>query len=54
MQQVLARIEREVPGAIRATDSAGRETDIAIDHSEFVHLTEAQIAACLLYPSRCG
>ena len=45
MQQVLARIEREVPGAIRATDSAGRETDIAIDHSEFVHLTEAQIAA---------
>ena len=44
-QQVLARIEREVPGAIRATDSAGRETDIAIDHSEFVHLTEAQIAA---------
>ena len=31
MQQVLAQIEREVPGARRATDSAGRETDIAID-----------------------
>ena len=45
MQQVLARIEREVPGATRATDSAGRETDIAIDHSEFVHLSETQIAA---------
>ena len=45
MQQVLARIEREVPGAIRATDSAGRETDIAIDHSEFVHLDASQIAA---------
>ncbi len=45
MQQVLARIEREVPGATRATDSAGRETDIAIDHSEFVHLDAAQIAA---------
>ncbi len=45
MQQVLARIEREVPGATRAIDSAGRETDIAIDHSEFVHLDAAQITA---------
>ncbi len=45
MQKVLARIEREIPGARRATDSAGRETDIAIDHSEFVHLSEAQIDA---------
>jgi len=40
MQQVLARIEREVPGARRATDSPGRETDIAIDHSEFTHLPQ--------------
>ena len=45
MQKVLARIEREIPGARRATDSAGRETDIAIDHSEFVHLDEARIDA---------
>lgn len=45
MQQVLARIEREIPGARRATDSAGRECDIAIDHSEFVQLDDAQIAA---------
>ena len=45
MQQVLARIEREVPGARRATDSAGRETDIAIDHSEFTQLNPPQIAA---------
>jgi hydroxymethylpyrimidine pyrophosphatase-like HAD family hydrolase len=44
MQQALARVEREVPGARRAADSAGRETDIAIDHSEFAHLSEAQIA----------
>lgn len=43
MQQVLARIEREMPGVVRATDSAGRECDIAIDHSEFAHLSEAQI-----------
>ncbi|MEJ8847179.1 HAD-IIB family hydrolase [Variovorax rhizosphaerae] len=45
MQAVLARIEREIPGARRATDSAGRECDIAIDHSEFVQLDDARIAA---------
>jgi len=44
MQAVLARIEREIPGARRATDSPGRETDIAIDHSEFTQLGEATIA----------
>jgi len=43
MQQVLARIEREVPGARRAEDSAGRETDIAIDHSEFTSLPQERI-----------
>lgn len=43
MQQVLAQIEADVPGARRATDSAGRETDIAIDHSEFTHLPQAAI-----------
>ncbi len=47
MQAVLARIEREVPGAVRARDSAGRETDIAIDHSEFTHLPPAGIDAVL-------
>ncbi|CAN5617909.1 hypothetical protein BH10PSE18_BH10PSE18_23890 [soil metagenome] len=45
MQEVLARIEREIPSARRATDSDGRECDIAIDHSEFVHLDDSQIAA---------
>jgi HAD superfamily hydrolase (TIGR01484 family) len=43
MQQVLARIERDVPGAKRSTDSAGRETDIAIDHSEFTQLPPEKI-----------
>jgi HAD superfamily hydrolase (TIGR01484 family) len=38
-QAVLA----EVPGATLAQDSAGRLTDIAIDHSEFNHLDAAQI-----------
>ena len=45
MQQVLSRIEREVPGACRARDSSGRETDIAIDHSEYTHLQQPQIEA---------
>jgi HAD superfamily hydrolase (TIGR01484 family) len=43
MQDVLTRIEREVPGAKRSTDSSGRETDIAIDHSEFTQLPQQQI-----------
>ena len=47
MQQVLARIESVVPGARRATDSGGRETDIAIDHSEFTQLPQAQIDQCV-------
>ena len=40
-QAVLAR----VPGSVVSTDSAGRLTDIAIDHSEFHHLSAAQIEA---------
>jgi HAD superfamily hydrolase (TIGR01484 family) len=44
LQRVLMRVEREVPDAKRSTDSAGRETDIAIDHSEFTHLPPEQIA----------
>jgi hydroxymethylpyrimidine pyrophosphatase-like HAD family hydrolase len=43
MQQVLRRIVREVPGAVPSQDSPGRETDIAIDHSEFTHLPAASI-----------
>jgi len=44
MQQVARRIVREVPGAVLSRDSAGRETDIAIDHSEFTQLPEDAIA----------
>jgi HAD superfamily hydrolase (TIGR01484 family) len=44
MQQVLAHIEQTIPGAQRSTDSPGRETDIAIDHSEFTHLAPERIA----------
>ncbi|HET9206887.1 MAG TPA: HAD-IIB family hydrolase [Burkholderiaceae bacterium] len=38
LQQVAAQVQREVPGATLARDSAGRVTDIAVDHSEFTHL----------------
>ena len=38
------RVLREVPGSTLARDSAGRVTDIAIDHGEFAHLEPAQIA----------
>lgn len=44
MQTVLERIEQNIPGARRATDSAGRECDIAIDHSEFTTLDDDTIA----------
>ena len=43
LQRAAARLLREVPGATLARDSAGRETDIAIDHSEFAQLDAAQI-----------
>ena len=43
LQAVAARVLREVAGARLARDSAGRVTDIAIDHSEFTHLPAAQI-----------
>jgi hypothetical protein len=45
MQEVLTRIEHTIPGAKRSQDSASRETDIAIDHSEFTHLPQTAIDA---------
>ncbi|HPU19664.1 MAG TPA: HAD-IIB family hydrolase [Alicycliphilus sp.] len=54
MQQVLADIEARVPGARRATDSAGRATDIAIDHSEFTQLPQAAIDACVAIMRAAG
>ena len=44
MQQVTQRVLREVPTARLAQDSAGRETDMAIDHSEFTTLPPEHIA----------
>jgi len=39
------RVLREVPGTTLARDSAGRMTDIAIDHSEFARLSPERIEA---------
>jgi HAD superfamily hydrolase (TIGR01484 family) len=43
MQQVAQRVLREVSGAHLSQDSSGRETDIAIDHSEFTPLSADKI-----------
>ena len=45
LREVAARVLREVPGTCLAQDSAGRVTDIAIDHSEFAQLPAAKIDA---------
>jgi HAD superfamily hydrolase (TIGR01484 family) len=44
MQQVTQQVLRDVPGAQLSQDSPGRETDIAIDHSEFVQLPPEAVA----------
>jgi HAD superfamily hydrolase (TIGR01484 family) len=54
LQACAAAVLAEVPAARLATDSAGRLTDIAIDHSEFNHLDEAQIAQVVAVMQRHG
>jgi HAD superfamily hydrolase (TIGR01484 family) len=44
MQQIAAQVLHEVPGAILAKDEGGRETDVAFDYNETVHLGPAQVA----------
>ena len=43
LRESAARVLLEVPGSRLAQDNAGRVTDIAIDHSEFAHLSPTQI-----------
>lgn len=47
MQQVAARVLREVPGAMLSRDAAGRETDLAFDYAEFTHLPDAAVQRVL-------
>lgn len=44
LQAVAQRILAELPHTRLSQDSPGRETDIAIDHSEFAHLPDTDIA----------
>ena len=44
LQACAQAVLRQVPGAVLAQDSAGRLTDIAVDHSEFAHLSAERIA----------
>ena len=54
LREVATMLPREVPGATLAQDSAGRVTDIAIDHSEFAHLDATQIARVVAVMQREG
>jgi len=54
LRAVAAAVLREVPGATLATDSPGRVTDIAIDHSEFAHLDAASIDRVVALMQREG
>ena len=47
LKEVAARVLHDVPGSRLAQDSAGRVTDIAVDHGEFAHLSPARIEQVL-------
>lgn len=54
LSAVAERVLREVPAARLARDSAGRVTDIAIDHAEFAHLDGEQIRQVLQLMREAG
>ncbi len=54
LRRCAAAVLAEVHGAQLAQDSAGRLTDIAVDHSEFAQLDAAQIDAVLEVMRRHG
>lgn len=54
LREVAQRIVTEVPGAKLAQDSAGRATDIAIDHSEFAQLGDGAIRRVVALMQQAG
>ena len=44
LRETASRVLAQVPGSSLARDSAGRVTDIAIDHAEHAHLAAPQVA----------
>lgn len=47
MEQVAAQVLAQVPGALRARDLGGRETDLAFDYNEFTHLPPESVQQIL-------
>ncbi|MBL8349382.1 MAG: HAD-IIB family hydrolase [Burkholderiaceae bacterium] len=54
LQACLRAVLAEVPGTQAARDSAGRLTDIAIDHSEFTRLSPERVAEVVAVMQRHG
>ena len=54
LQAVALQVLAQVPGAKLAADSAGRETDIAIDHSEFTKLPASAIGQTMALMQAAG
>lgn len=54
LQSTAQRILAEVSGATLARDSAGRVTDIAIDHSEFAHLSPQAVQRVVALMQEAG
>lgn len=54
LQRVAAHIVASVPGAALAQDSAGRATDIAIDHAEFAQLDAPSVARVVALMQAAG
>lgn len=54
LRAVAKQVLHTIPGVTLAQDFAGRETDIAIDHSEFAHLSADQIDAVVALMHSAG
>jgi len=54
LRAVADKVLREIPAATPARDSAGRVTDIAVDHSEFAHLDAESVARVVAVMQREG
>ncbi len=54
LQQVAERLTRDIAGARLARDSAGRVTDIAVDHSEFAQLDGPSIDRVVMLMKEAG
>lgn len=54
LRAVADAVLEAVPGSTLARDSAGRVTDIAIDHAEFARLDAAQVATVLAVMREAG